>query len=38
MANKNIFGSFIDYCADNLMPAAIAQEKMAEAQRRNTAR
>lgn len=35
MANKNIFGDFINYCADNMFPESIAREKMAEVARRN---
>ena len=38
MAFKNMMSSFVSYCADNIVPAAIAQEKMAEAERRNQPR
>lgn len=34
MTNKNVFGDFIDYCADNMFPEYIAREKMAERARR----
>ncbi|PLS29110.1 hypothetical protein Uis4E_0688 [Bifidobacterium parmae] len=35
MANKNIFGDLLSYCADNMFPESIAREKMAETARRH---
>ena len=38
MAFKNMMSNFISYCADNIVPAATAQEKLAEAERRGHTR
>ncbi len=35
MTNKNIFTSFISYCADNMVPESVIREKMAESARRH---